>query len=444
MTVDPVHPTRRRFLGGVLAAGAATLLSGCSTAVGSGLLGRDKPPGTLAYWNLFGGGDGKRMQSMVAAYQAATPAVTLEPITLKWGNPYYTKLSLATIGGKPPDVAVAHMTRVPTLQAAGLLAELEPADLARHGMSGAQFNATAWQAGQVGGSTFAVPLDTHPFVCFYNTDVCAKAGLLDGSGVLKPIADEDALVDALRRAKAVTGQYGAAVAVVSEQATPWRIFQTLYSQVGGQVLADSGRQVVIDDAKALRVLSLLSRLNTEALMPGGLDYQGAIATFANGRAGFYFQGEWEITTFQTSKTPFGMTLFPNVYGGSRYAVQADSHALVLPRRHRSPDELDIALGFVRSMLDQSAVWAAGGHVPAWLPYRNGADYAALQPQSSYAAAADSAVYDPQAWYSGSGSNFEIVLGDAIGAVQGGLLTPEAGLARMREQLTGLATTRPPL
>ncbi|MGI5126066.1 extracellular solute-binding protein [Pseudonocardia sp. CA-107938] len=438
------HPNRRRFLGGALAAGATMLLSGCSTAVAGGLLGRSSSPSTLAYWNLFGGGDGKRMQAMVAAYQAATPQVTLEPITLKWGNPYYTKLSLATIGGKPPDVAVAHMTRVPTLQAAGLLAELAPGDMARHGMTADRFNATAWRAGQVGGSTFAVPLDTHPFVCFYNTDVCAKAGLLDGSGALRPITSEDALVDALRRAKQVTGQFGASVAAVSEQASPWRIFQTLYSQLGGQMIADSGRQVVIDDAKALRVLSLLSRLNVDGLMPGNLDYQGAVATFANGRAGFYFQGEWEITTFQTSKTPFGMTLFPNVYGGSRYAVQADSHALVLPRRDRSPAELDKALGFVRSMLDQSAVWAAGGHVPAWLPYRDSPDYAALQPQANYAAAADAAVYDPDAWYSGSGSNFEIVLGDAIGAVQGGLLTPEAGLARMRDQLTTLATTRPPL
>ena len=38
--------------------------------------------------------------------------------------------------------------------------------------------------------------------------------------------------------------------------------------------------------------------------PTGIDYQGAIAMFANGQAGFHFQGEWEITTFQTAKMPF--------------------------------------------------------------------------------------------------------------------------------------------
>jgi multiple sugar transport system substrate-binding protein len=436
---------RRAFLGGALAVGlGAGTLAGCSTAVGSGLLGAPSSPNSLAYWNLFGGGDGKRMQAMEAAFQAATPSVELQPITLAWGNPYYTKLSLATIGDRPPDVAVSHLTRMKTLQAAGLLAELRPEDLARHGMTAENFNQKAWQASQVDGKVYAIPIDTHPFVCFYNTEVCQKAGLLDSSGQLAPIVGEEALVDALRKAKAVTGQYGAAIAVQSELSTPWRIYQTLYSQLGGQMLADGGTRLVIDDARATRVLEFLTRLNSEQLMPGSLDYQGSIATFANGRAGFFFQGEWEITTFQDAKTPFAMTTFPNVYGGANgYAVQADSHALVLPRRARSAADLDRALGFVRSMLDQSDVWAAGGHVPAWLPYRNSPAYAQLAPQSNYAAAADAAVYDPDGWYSGSGSNFEIVVGGSIGAVMSGLMPPAAGLAQIKTKLQTLADTRPP-
>jgi multiple sugar transport system substrate-binding protein len=444
MNADPPRITRRGFLGGALAAGLGTALAGCSTGVARGLLGAATGSDVLAYWNLFGGGDGKRMQAMEAGYSAATPSVDLKAITLAWGNPYYTKLSLATIGDKPPDVAVSHLTRMKTLQAAGLLAELPASALAEHGMTAENFNPKAWQASQVDGKVYAIPLDTHPFVCFYNTEVCQKAGLLDSSGKLAPIVGEEGFADALRKAKAVTGQYGAAIAVQSEQATTWRIFQTLYSQLGGQMLADQGTRIVIDDERATRVLEFLARLNSEQLMPGSLDYQGAIATFANGRAGFYLQGEWEITTFQDAKTPFDMTTFPNVYGGSSgYVVQADSHALVLPRRARSAGELDRALGFIRSLLDQSDVWAAGGHVPAWLPYRNSPAYAQLTPQSNYAAAADVAVYDPEGWYSGSGSNFEIVVGGSVGAVMAGLVSPAAGLAQMKDKLQTLADTRPP-
>ena len=312
-------------------------------------------------------------------------------------------------------------------------------------MTADKFNQKAWNTGLVDGKIYAIPLDTHPFVCFYNTAVCKKAGLLDSSGQLKPLDGEAAFLDALARAKKVTGQYGATIAVVNETSTPWRIFQTLYSQLGGQVLADQGTKVVIDDQKAMKVLNFLSTLNSKKLMSGQLDYQGAIALFSAGAAGFFFQGEWEITTFQTAKTPFSMTKFPNVYGGSNgYAVQADSHTLVLPKRPgQTSTELDDSLLFIRSLLDQSPTWAAGGHIPAWLPYRDSSAYAKLKPQSNYASAADAAVYDPDAWYSGSGSDFEIVCGGTIGAVQGGLSSPSAGLAQMKSKLATLANTQPP-
>ena len=96
----------------------ALSLSGCSSSVASGLFGSKIDPGTVAYWNLFGGGDGVRMQAMEAGFQKAYPKIGLESVTLAWGNPYYTKLSLATIGHKPPSVAVSHLTRMKTLQAA--------------------------------------------------------------------------------------------------------------------------------------------------------------------------------------------------------------------------------------------------------------------------------------------------------------------------------------
>ena len=76
------------------------------------------------------------------------------------------------------------------------------------------------------------------------------------------------------------------------------------------------------------------------------------------------------------------------------------------------------------MLDQSKTWAEGGHVPAWLPFRDSDDV-----QEADAAVATTRrpptppSYDPEGWYSGSGSNFEIIIGSAIGAVVAGQLTP---------------------
>ncbi|GAA3348062.1 extracellular solute-binding protein [Amorphoplanes nipponensis] len=431
--------SRRALLGGAAAA-AALGVSGCS-----GVTPGRRSSGSLDFWNLFGGGDGVRMTQMLDGFRAADPGITLSAVTLAWGNPYYTKLALATLGDKPPDVAISHLTRMKTLVASGLLEELRPADLARHGISADLFTPRAWQAGLVEGRAYAIPMDTHPFVMFYNTDICAKAGLLDPSGALTPLDSPEKFTDAMRRAKAASGAYGGVVAINNDTSTPWRIFQSLYSQLGGEMLADEGRRVVLDDAKATQVLAFLQSLTRSGLFPAGIDYQGAIATFANGQAGFYFQGEWEISTFQTAKMPFSMTLFPNLYGGSRYAVQADSHTLVIPRQPaQDPAQLDRSLRLVRSLLDQSKTWAEGGHVPTWRPFRDSPEYRAMTPQSNYAAAADNAVYDPEGWYSGSGSNFEIVTGSAVATVLGGQQSPAGALAQMHDQLRNLALTASPI
>ena len=436
--------TRRDLLRATLLGTAALTTAGCSS-VGAGLLDAGPDPGTVAYWNLFGGGDGVRMTQMEDGYRKANPDIDLQAVTLSWGNPYYTKLALATVGDRPPDVAVSHLTRMKTLAAGNLLQELRPEDLERHGMTAAKFNQRAWEAGLIDGKAYAIPIDTHPFVLFYNTKICDEAGLLDADGNLEPIKGADAFVDALEKAKQVTGQFGATHGINSDTATPWRLFQTLYAQLGGEVLADEGTRIVLDDGLAKQVLDYLRLLTVEKrLMPDSIDYQGAIALFASGAAGFHLNGEWEISTFQTAKMPFSMTLVPNIFGGE-YAVQADSHTLVLPVQ---PDQdrarLDRSLGFVRSMLDQSLTWAEGGHVPAWQPFATSARYEKLTPQSNYAAAADAAVYDPPGWYSGSGSNFEIVMGSAIGGVEAGQLTPDAAIAQMRSQLTTLANTPSPV
>ena len=96
------------------------------------------------------------------------------------------------------------------------------------------------------------------------------------------------------------------------------------------------------------------------------------------------------------------------------------------------------------MLDQSLTWAEGGHIPAYLPTLESDAYRNLTPQSSYAKAADTVVYDAEAWYSGSGSTFENTVGAQIGLVQQGLASPEDALSAAHDQLTTYANTKSPL
>jgi multiple sugar transport system substrate-binding protein len=161
------------------------------------------------------------------------------------------------------------------------------------------------------------------------------------------------------------------------------------------------------------------------------------------KAGFYLEGEWEITTAQSIKgLKFGMVPVPQLF--DKPSNQADSHTFVLPKKDRTPEQRKQAMGFIKSMLDQSYTWAQGGHIPAYLPLRDSAKYKALEPQADYAVAATRAVYDPEAWYSGSGSTFENIVGSQFGLVQQGDLSPAAALQSISDQLQTYLKTPSPL
>ena len=72
MPIRPATPASRLSRRGFLAAGAAAAtvlpLAACPSPIAAGLAGSALNPETLVFWNLFGGGDGARMQAMEAGY----------------------------------------------------------------------------------------------------------------------------------------------------------------------------------------------------------------------------------------------------------------------------------------------------------------------------------------------------------------------------------------
>jgi multiple sugar transport system substrate-binding protein len=441
----PFTVTRRNFLGAGLAAAGTLALAGCTSPLSAGLLGSQLNPEQLIFWNLFGGGDGSRMQTMEAGYTKTHGAGSLQATVFAWGNPYYSKLTLATVGNKPPDVAIAHLTRAKPLFDGDLLEPITEADLASVGLSSDDFNAKSWSAQKTNGQNIAIPLDTHPLVMFYNEDVCKKAGLIGSNGKLKNLDGMDAFESALDAISKVTGGTAITIANVSETATPWRAFTTFYHQIDGATpfISDDGSKLTVNDDMFNEVVTREQDWVKKGWLNKGLDYAGSQTQMFTGKAGFYLQGEWEITTAQSIKgLKFGMVPVPTLY--DKPAAQADSHTFVLPRKDRTPEQRKQAMGFIKSMLDQSFTWAEGGHVPAYLPTLNSAAYKKLEPQADYAGAAKYAVYDAPAWYGGSGSTFEVTVGSQLGLAQQLAISPQGALAAIKNQLQVYLDTPSPL
>ncbi|QUQ71868.1 extracellular solute-binding protein [Kutzneria sp. CA-103260] len=398
---------RRTFI----LAGAALATATCSGAVAC------SGPAGLAYWNLFSGGDGARMTEMVGAI-----GTRLDAVTLAWGTPYYTKLAMAAAGGRAPDLAVLHLSRLPGFAPLGLLDPFDDDLLATHGLTSDRFPPAVWDRARHNGRAYAVPLDTHPLVLFYNTELCGKAGLLQ-DGKLKPIRGERQLLEAF-------GKAGLALAAARD-VNPWRLFWTLYRQQNGQGL--------LDEAKALTALRLLQKIGATTRFT---DNNAAVALFGSGQAGFFWNGEWELPTFQEQRTPFDVAPFPQVY--DRPAVHADSHSFVLPhQRDRDPERTGQSIRAIAELVGQSLTWARGGHIPAYQPVAASAAYLNLLPQASYRSAAAEAELDPPVWFAGAASDLQSSAGATIGAVLGGTMSPEAALGDLKATLTRLQNTPRP-
>ncbi|WP_248962658.1 extracellular solute-binding protein [Sphaerisporangium perillae] len=431
MADGPPRPSRRAVLGAALALGTLTL-AGCG---GEG--GTTK----VRYWNLFGGGDGALMLTMQDEFRNNNPGIALEAVTLAWGAPYYTKLAMAAAGGRAPDVAVLHLSRLTGYAPGHLLDPFDEKLLAEFGVTRDQFPPGLIERATVDGRLYALPLDTHPFVMYYNTDIAQKAGLLGPDGKLAPISGPDALIDALTKAKQVTGAYG--LALDNLDVMPWRLFWALYRQQDGDITLPAGGSVGIDDVKALKVLNFMGQLTAEGLATRNVDYPGAVATFAGGKAGFHWNGGWETATFTTAKMPYSMTRLPNIFGNAR--TSGDAHSFVLPhQRARDPITTRASYRFITELLKSSVTWGRAGHVPAYQPVVAEPAYLALKPQSEYRDVTPDVQLDPPAWFSGSGSDFENQAGSAFQRVLAGSLTPEQALAQFKAAVDKLLSTPSPV
>jgi multiple sugar transport system substrate-binding protein len=408
--------SRRTLLRATVAAGGAALLSSCA---------RGPDAVDLAYWNFFTGSDGELMVGLVDRFRKEAPGVRVTDTTLIWGPPYYTKLAMACAGGRGPDLASLHASRLATF-GRDLLDEWDVDELAARGVSLEEFPKPIQDRVLIDGRLMALPLDTHPLVLYYNTDICAKAGLLAPDGTLAPIRGAAQMLDAGRRAAAVTGSTGIAFGAADNLAG-WMVFWSLFRQLGGQMRLPDGGPAQVDRDAVVQAMTFLHDMCDGTIASQTLDGQAAPAAFASQQAGFLLIGPWEVTTARTAEIPFSMTQFPAVFGDVPL-VRADSHSFVLPAQARvDPAARGAAYDMAVSMLRNSLDWAAGGgHIPALSAVRDSPQYLAEKPISNYREAAQVVEFDPVAYFSGSGSTLMSRAGQSLQGVTSRALTPEQG------------------
>jgi multiple sugar transport system substrate-binding protein len=429
---------RRAFLAGATAAALG----------GAGVVrAQSAGPTQVRLWTLLSGGDGARMADLIARFNASQRAVQVVSTTLKWGEPFYTKLITASVVGAGPDLATVHLSRMVNLAGGGVLRPIAAPELAAVGLRGEDYFARQWQKSHYQNQLYAIPLDLHPLVLYFNRNLARQAGLLGADGKLAPIDGINALGAAFRAVRQHTRRAGMTMESSQSSFALWRLWLSMLAQRNIEIIR--GGQFTYGAAGRECLAQAGSWFDAGYATPG-LDYAASTAQFMGGNAGFMINGVWEVpelvrnTAQGTLGFEYGIVPLPRMYDNA--STWVDSHGFAIPvneRKPMAPDKLNAVLRFVAFVSRNSMGWAEGGHIPAYRPVAESPEARALQPNAMYAEAAKNVVYSPDGWYMGAAGPLEAIASKFLPAALSRQLAPAQALAMFEQETARLLKKRPP-
>ena len=342
----------------------------------------------LKYWVPFSGGDGEYMQQMVDAFNESHEDVQVEMLNIKWEE-YYTKLRTSLVSKTAPDIAVAHASKLAELVPTGMVTDLsslaEEAGVDWNTFSDNQLNAT-----KLDGKHYAIPLDTHALVMYYNKDYLNEAGLLDENGQLKMDPSIDSFIDVLEELKKTLP--GDIFPFVSNTSSvyPFWIWYSLYSQMD-----DSGTYIVdgkasFDNEAAKKALQVMVDIQEKGLWPENVT--NGYDLFKSGKAAINFAGVWATGNYEKNENlNFAAVPFPTLF--DKPAAWGDSHTLIMPVQDNKEQQV-AAAKFANWLAENGAMWAKAGHIPAKKDVLESEEYQSLKYRKDYAEAQSDVNYMP--------------------------------------------------
>ena len=343
----------------------------------------------LMFWSLFSGGEGNVMVEFVDNYNATNPEYTVRNVQLDWGE-YYTKLTTAVAVGKGPDIGISHLAKLPELYDLGVVTALDDA-AAAIGFDWSQVNQNNLAACTIDGKIYAVPLDTHPNVLYYNKDLLEGFLNEDGTLTLPNSAEEFSAWLAKVQESLPEGKYAFSFPTTGDD--PFRMWWGLYFQDGGAPIIKSDLSITMDKEKTTEVLNYMKTWYDNGYIP--LNLEDYIQYFTAGNAAICVGGVWNTYTVENVEgLNFGVTLLPQLFGGEGdYAIWGDSHTFIIPVKESHTDEiLQACMKFFDYASKNSLKWATAGHVVANINVVESEEYAAMPYRADYKDAANYVIY----------------------------------------------------
>lgn len=345
----------------------------------------------LAFWSLFGGGDGEFMDQIIADYNASSPAKEIQSVMLVWAD-YYTKLTTAVATGNGPDIGVSHASRLAMLVDQGVVEPIND-ELDELGIDLTQYySENSLDAVTFDDEIYAIPLDTHAEILYFNKDILDRAGIELNEDGMVDIDGKDGFLEICEQIKGVLNEGESVIALPNAGDDPFRVWWATYFQMGGTpLLSDDMSEATIDQEKAKEAAEFVKSLYDNGyILEGITDHQ---KFFQAGTSAFLIGGTWVAGALeQTENLNFGVQAWPQLF--EKDACFADSHTFILPvNPNRTEEESLAAVEFMFSASkDGGLTWAGSGQIPSSKEVLENEEYLSMTNRSNYMSALDTAVY----------------------------------------------------
>jgi multiple sugar transport system substrate-binding protein len=396
----------------------------------------------VVWWDFLGGGDGVRMKQLIGDFNKEMGAdIEIQPTTLEWGIPFYTKVQTSAAVGEGPDLMTYHLSRLPLGVTTGALSEITAEDMSGAGLAAGDYAPANYGAAQVDGKLYAVPFDIHSIVLYYNKDMLSKAGLIGDDGLPKGLDGIDNFTAALKKLQEGGAQYGVSIHSGAGDSM-WRIYYSLLGQQDGAFLKD-GKFLDGDNLdKAVKATDVIKGWVSGGFAPASVEYPASIALFTGGKAAMHINGVWEVPTMTDLKAKnelfeWGAIPIPTFF--AHPATWADSHAFAIPNnvgKPMTPEKRAAVMKVIAWMNKHSTFWATAGHLPAYNAARDNDEFKKMQPNAAYAKLADTAVFDPSSVLAGVASPVYDAAGNFLMPAINGEMESQAAMEGMRDDLKG--------
>lgn len=376
------------------------------------------------------------LTTLINKFEAENPNIRLRINIVAW--PGYPQLSAQVAAGDPPDIVTMHQSVISDYQARGLLDPMDEV-LTRAGFPRASFTAAGHRGVVKDGRSFGLPFDTIGGLFHINTALMEQAGLMQNGRPMLPRSPQELLVHA-RQFKARTGKPYLIQSQVNDPAGHVRnLYTFLLAQ--GEPIFPSARRARLNTPKAREIVAFFRQLNRERLSTTGQDFPAATAAFMNGQGGIFPVGTWMIGPYdQEARTPgrplcgnYAVLPYPALWGAP--AAFVDGHAWVMPKRERSPAQMEAIARFLRFLARHDLDWSRTGHLPAIRAVLDQPGFAALPHRADIAAMANTGQQLPG--YVQRQSAIQGLIGEELEAAVNGSEPPERALADAERRVNEL-------